>query len=85
MLHTCALKTSGELYCWGNNSDGELGLGHTMSPQLTPAQVAHPYPWRAVNAGYGTTCAVDTQDDLYCWGYSICQYFGNSPTLVNLP
>ncbi len=27
--HSCGLRESGELYCWGNNADGQLGDGST--------------------------------------------------------
>jgi alpha-tubulin suppressor-like RCC1 family protein len=29
--HVCARKQSGALRCWGFNSDGQLGYGHTMN------------------------------------------------------
>jgi len=36
--HTCATKTDGTLWCWGNNSCGQLGLGdYTL--RSSPAQV----------------------------------------------
>jgi hypothetical protein len=36
--HNCALAPDGELYCWGGNSQGQLGDGST-SNRLEPAQV----------------------------------------------
>ena len=35
--HTLALGCDGEVWVWGSNSDGQLGLGHTVAvrePQL---------------------------------------------------
>ncbi|PYP50821.1 MAG: hypothetical protein DMD45_09770 [Gemmatimonadetes bacterium] len=37
-LHTCGITTQGAAYCWGDNSEGELGDGSTMI-QPTPVPV----------------------------------------------
>lgn len=52
--HTIALTSKGEVWVWGNNSDGQLGLGHTNSirePQQISGlatknirQVSYPFP-----------------------------------------
>jgi alpha-tubulin suppressor-like RCC1 family protein len=36
--HTCALATNGTLWCWGDNSYGQLGTGSGGS-QLLPTRV----------------------------------------------
>jgi len=36
--HTCAVISSGEMKCWGSNSEGELGDG-TMTDHFTPVNV----------------------------------------------
>jgi alpha-tubulin suppressor-like RCC1 family protein len=41
-VHTCGWTPTGIAYCWGRNSDGELGDGMTMGGQLTPVRVANP-------------------------------------------
>ena len=42
--HTCAVKTTGRLYCWGANHGGQLGNGVAPTPtgQSVPSQVAAP-------------------------------------------
>jgi alpha-tubulin suppressor-like RCC1 family protein len=38
--HGCAITTLGELYCWGDNSYGELGIGKTSTtPNPVPQKV----------------------------------------------
>ncbi len=66
--HTCAIAIGGELWCWGRNSDGELGVGAAMGPQLrTPTEIPGSR-WRSVVAGQSHTCGIRTEGDLYCWG-----------------
>ena len=39
---TCALLTTGKVYCWGENSTGELGNGFIGDPSNVPIEVALP-------------------------------------------
>lgn len=66
-FHRCAITTGGALVCWGNNSNGELGLGDT-NPRTTPTQVGSATNWVDVEASDRHTCAIDSGGVLYCWG-----------------
>jgi alpha-tubulin suppressor-like RCC1 family protein len=39
VTHTCALATGGTLWCWGDNSAGQLGIGSNVSREI-PTRVA---------------------------------------------
>ncbi len=65
VVHTCALRKSGALSCWGEGAHGELGDGTYVSG-TTPHVVGD--TWRDVVAGNGTTCGVRKDGALLCWG-----------------
>jgi alpha-tubulin suppressor-like RCC1 family protein len=66
--HICALDTSGQVYCWGYNGWGQLGDG-TTTERLTPVRVqAGALRFRRLTVGSRHTCAIATNDRLYCWG-----------------
>ncbi len=39
---TCALLTTGKVYCWGTNYYGQLGNGKVRTPSLVPQEVVLP-------------------------------------------
>ena len=39
---TCALLTTGKVYCWGSNYNGQLGNGLNRGKSLTPTEVVLP-------------------------------------------
>jgi alpha-tubulin suppressor-like RCC1 family protein len=65
---TCAIGSDSTLWCWGNNLEGELGIGNTTSQDL-PAQVTAPAStgWTSATVGGFHTCAIRTHA-LWCWG-----------------
>lgn len=68
VYHSCAIRTDGELMCWGLRASGALGDSMTTGAALTPQPVMTDRYWRAVSAGGQSTCAIDTDDGLWCFG-----------------
>jgi alpha-tubulin suppressor-like RCC1 family protein len=67
--HTCAVRRTGRLFCWGDDSVGQLGDGGTNTPQPQPVEVAGGRTdWATVTAGDGHTCARRITSRLFCWG-----------------
>ena len=65
--HTCAINNAWELWCWGDNSRGQLGDGSTTS-SATPVQVAGAREYSGVWAGDDVTCATTSMVEVFCWG-----------------
>jgi alpha-tubulin suppressor-like RCC1 family protein len=67
--HSCALTVAGAAYCWGNNTNGQLGNGTTIASGV-PVKVAAPAStaFTQIAAGGSGTCAVTTRQLVYCWG-----------------
>jgi hypothetical protein len=65
--HACGLDAAGTARCWGDNSDGQLGI--SVSPSHDTAQVvAGGHQFLQIDAGASHTCAVSTSHDAWCWG-----------------
>ncbi|CAE8633475.1 unnamed protein product, partial [Polarella glacialis] len=67
---TVALLASGELFAWGANDLGQLGIGDT-EPRKVPTRVAgaaHGVPFRAVAAGHQHCLGLSRGGRVYAWG-----------------
>jgi hypothetical protein len=67
LAHTCALRTGGNVVCWGLNSSGELGNGTTTSSAAPVSVSGLAGASDALVAGYSYTCA-NTYTGVSCWG-----------------
>ncbi|HUQ00442.1 MAG TPA: polysaccharide lyase family 7 protein [Aeromicrobium sp.] len=65
--HTCAIRSTGKLYCWGNDANGQLGNGSGGSSTI-PIQITSAADWKSVSAGGTHTCALRGSGIIYCWG-----------------
>ncbi|MBN2725401.1 MAG: hypothetical protein JXR95_15155 [Deltaproteobacteria bacterium] len=75
--HTCALLSSGQISCWGSNYSGELGKGDTGNTSSTPTLVTGINNGIIVKNGSGFSCAVRSDNTLWCWGSNSDEQLGN--------
>ncbi len=90
--HTCALRSDGTVYCWGQGSSSQLGNGTTTVTQTSPVQVVGVggagvlSGITAIGAGDTHTCAVGAAGAVYCWGAGTSGKLGdNTTTSRNTP
>lgn len=73
----CAIRGSGELWCWGVNDSGQLGVGDTDS-RPAPLRVGSESDWVSVTVEHHHACAVRGPGWLYCWGSDAYGALGTS-------
>ena len=68
--HTVAIKNDRSLWAWGENVDGQLGLGHSGDGEHNeePAKIGNDTNWVAVSAGREHTAAIKNDGSLWVWG-----------------
>lgn len=66
--HACALSTKGTAYCWGENDEGQLGLGETDREVIGEPAKIEDLRFRQISAGETHTCGITTDGATYCWG-----------------
>jgi alpha-tubulin suppressor-like RCC1 family protein len=77
------VKTNGTLWCWGDNKEGQLGIG-TNAASTTPVQVfAGAAKWTTVSAGQSHTCALQADGTLWCWGRNANGQLGTGSNLAS--
>jgi hypothetical protein len=77
--HSCALLASGEVRCWGSDSDGQLGDGdgNVESFEPLPVPVVGLTDAEAVSTGDRHTCALRNGGAMVCWGRDARGQLGN--------
>jgi alpha-tubulin suppressor-like RCC1 family protein/uncharacterized protein YjdB len=80
--HSCGLAADGSVFCWGNNSYGQLGTG-TTATSLVPARVTAPagVVFIAIAAGDYHSCGVAASGAAYCWGSQLAGELGVGSTV----
>lgn len=75
--HSLALQSNGAVWAWGDNTSGELGQGFVPGPQAdsqsstpVPVQLPAGVTITAIAAGFEDSLALDTNGNVWTWGYN---------------
>jgi alpha-tubulin suppressor-like RCC1 family protein len=87
LFHTCALKSSGAVWCWGDDTYGQLGDGTTGDAshrRLKAVRVRRGSGYltdvSAISAGERHTCARRMDGSAWCWGDDTYGQLGDGTT-----
>jgi E3 ubiquitin-protein ligase HERC3 len=78
-FHTCALLDNDTVKCWGNNTQGELGLGDVMARGGSPNSIGDNLPAvdlgtsrvaKLLALGSSYSCALLDNGTVKCWGFN---------------
>jgi len=78
LVHTCALRSDGMVYCWGSNASGTLGVGGPGRCSVGVDVIAtdgtaclqtpvSPLDDAIALGAWGQTCAVLSTGEVHCW------------------
>lgn len=89
--HTCMIKASGRVLCFGANGSGQLGNGTTSSSPFNGKGIPEPVSWGAiaepqavtVAAGSAHTCVIAVGGAVYCWGANEAGQLGDGTTTTH--
>ncbi len=84
----CAITGGGALFCWGDNTFGQLGTGTTASSSVAVAVPSLASGVVDVSVGVDYACAVLSNGAVDCWGRNSVGQLGNgslSASLVPVP
>lgn len=83
--HVCAMGADGRVFCWGNNSLGQLGNGANVDSSV-PGPVVGVSSATAISAGAAHGCAVTSGGSVECWGRNNYGQLGDGTAVdSNLP
>jgi alpha-tubulin suppressor-like RCC1 family protein len=80
-FHTCGLRGTGEIWCAGRNTEGQLGEREQVDalPDMQPADPSQ--NWVEVRAGRFFTCARKADNSVWCLGSNRQRQLGREATL----
>jgi alpha-tubulin suppressor-like RCC1 family protein len=82
-FHSCVVRSDGDVYCWGVNSNGQLGTGSASSYSGPVLASQLTKPMVQITVGDAHTCGLTSDGEVQCWGSDEYGQIGNSATTGN--
>ena len=91
--HNCVIRSGGVVSCWGEDGAGEIGDAMKTSVACNGNVPCVPTPFdvtslgtgvKAIAAGTFDTCAIKSDDTLWCWGSNEFGNLGDGTTTGSL-
>jgi alpha-tubulin suppressor-like RCC1 family protein len=84
-ISACGIISSGETYCWGDNTSGQLGRGFIDSSTVvtghpTPARVETTERFIQLTIGARQMCGLTADHRAFCWGDNTLGQLGDGST-----
>lgn len=76
-IHTLAQKDDGTLWGWGDNFNGQIGLGSSGNDIQTPTQVGSDTDWAEIDLGDNFTTALKDDGTIWAWGVNTWGQLGD--------
>jgi alpha-tubulin suppressor-like RCC1 family protein len=81
--HACGIDNTLSVWCWGRNNYGETGSPTLGTNVFTAVKVSAPVTLTAVAVGQDHTCAIGSDNNLWCWGNNSDGQLGASTSSPN--
>jgi len=83
--HSAAITNNGQLYVWGDNSYGQLGIGGSVASSMDPILLDNS-EWLSVSCGARHTVGIKKDGSLWGWGSNQFGQLGpNAATIQYVP
>jgi alpha-tubulin suppressor-like RCC1 family protein len=69
--HSCAIAQAGELYCWGRDTEGQLGLSDAEQDAGGTSSAAVLQMTKKITAGGAHSCAITEDGSVFCFGRDV--------------
>ncbi|MEM9468612.1 MAG: hypothetical protein AAF988_00450 [Pseudomonadota bacterium] len=85
LTSTCALKADGTIWCWGDNTNGRLGIGSAGGSSDIPVQVVNISDFIDMGTHRTHGCGLRKNGEIWCWGRDVNGVLGNGSESSDQP